>query len=170
MTRLLPVLLLTGCAAVPSVEPFWTVGGGELPDPGIDEDSDEALEILWSGEADVQAGDRFEGFGRFEVMLLTDGSDLCLASYAIESVAPDESCDTCVWAFELRRQDVEFELDEDCDRAGVDRAFLESTTWSLGYHADVVYVDTGDGFVAAGSGWLYGEGSFGWEWEAGFEG
>jgi hypothetical protein len=165
--RLLLLLLLAGCE--PGVEPgdWYLVGGDELPPPGVEQGEHDAIEALWTGSADVVPGQSFGGEGQVSLRDLTTDEETCRIVFEVEQHSVNDSCGDCLWAFDVERVHAMGEVFEGCGGDHEPEA-VDGTTFALGFNADVLWMDEGEGWYRAGSGWFEGDGRFYWEREQGF--
>lgn len=161
--RCAALALLVGCAP----GDWYAVGGDELPPLGGELGHEESIEGLWTGSALTIPGESFSGSGQLSLRDLTEDAEICRVVFDLRLLAVVEDCSTCAWAFEVVREQARGEVFEGCDAEHEPDA-VEGTRYSLGYNADVLWVDEGGGWYRAGSGWFEGDDRFHWEREEGF--
>lgn len=123
--------------------------GGDDDDED-DDDEGEYLEgaVFW-GEAFFSGDTLDEGYIGFYIASEDEGL-VCELEYVIASASSTSGCDECSEAFELTYGDLEFaEGDESaCAEYGWDG--LAGTTVKVGSAGSTLWVDAGEGWVAAG--------------------
>lgn len=118
-------------------------------DTEADEDSGgpkvEPDEVFFYGEATVQPGTSLSGFEEF--IAFVDGEDACVIVWSIDSVASNDTCAECEYAFDVTRGEPDTEVDVDCQ--SYDTAWL-STMTGWGYGDGLMYGNLEGGWDVIG--------------------
>lgn len=91
--------------------------------------------------------------GEEELVVFIDGEDLCLVTWELSSMVPNDTCPLCEFAFDVVRSAPVIDVDVACDDY-VDLAAVP-TMLSLGYGDSTLYVDDGRGWQARGEAELF---------------
>lgn len=143
--------LLLGCHSSGSDTAWWLVSdvaGVPLEECGEDdcEDSEDHQRMMW-GDIALSSSSGLVGF------ILSDpdqGGLICELSYEMPAADEIEDCTECQIAWSLTYGEAAIETDEDdaCTEAGW--SDLEGSTLRVGMSDQVAWLDTGEGFQAAG--------------------
>lgn len=143
------ISLLLGCHGSGADTDWWTVQDIDgVPLEGCDDCDEDAdhERIMW-GDIDPESSTGQVGF------ILSDpeqGGRICELTHVLSAVDEIDDCAECQTAWSLTYGAAAIEIDEDgaCTEAGW--ANLEQSTLRVGVSGAVAWLDTGEGFEAAG--------------------